>query len=86
MYWFTGAIGTSFAPYVEFERPPPFVATPTVLSAFAHHTKPAPRGFAARFVNVQEFIQHDNGGHFAAWEQPRHYSEDVRRALELSGA
>ena len=83
-YWFSGAIGTSFAPYVEFAPPPTYVATPTVLSAFAHDTKPAPRAFAAQFVNVQEFIEHDNGGHFAAWERPGEYAKDLRVALELT--
>jgi hypothetical protein len=83
-YWFTSTIGTSFAPYVEFAMPVPYVPTPTVLSAFAHDTEPAPRGFASRFVNVQEFIEHENGGHFAAWEQPVHYAEDLRRAIELA--
>jgi hypothetical protein len=82
-YWFTGAIGTSFAPYVEFAPPVPYVRTPTLLSAFAHDTKPAPRGFASRFVNVQEFIEHKSGGHFAAWEQPERYAEDLRRAVAL---
>ncbi len=82
-YWFTGTIGTSFAPYVEFTPPAPYVQTPTVLSAFAHDIKLAPRGFASRFVNVQEFIEHENGGHFAAWEQPEQYARDLRRAIAL---
>ncbi|WP_341676237.1 epoxide hydrolase family protein [Niveibacterium sp. SC-1] len=83
-YWFTGTIGTSFAPYVEFAPPPPYVQTPTVLSAFAHDIKLAPRAFASRFVNIQEFIEHANGGHFAAWEQPDQYVEDLRRAIALA--
>lgn len=83
-YWFTGTIGTSFAPYVEFAPPAPYVKTPTVLSAFAHDIKLAPRGFASRFINVQEFIEHENGGHFAAWEQPERYVEDLRRAIALA--
>jgi len=82
-YWFTGTIGTSFAPFVEFMRPPSYVRTPTVLSAFGHDFKLAPRGFASRFVNVQEYIGHDEGGHFAAWEQPEHYAADLGRAIAL---
>ncbi|MGS0896000.1 alpha/beta fold hydrolase [Burkholderia stagnalis] len=85
-YWFTGTIGTSFTPYVEFVPPVRYVSTPTVLSAFAHDTKPAPRGFASRFVNVQEFIEHERGGHFAAWEQPECYADDLRRAISLGYA
>ena len=83
-YWFTGTIGTSFTTYVESAMPVPYVPTPTVLSVFAHDINPAPRGFASRFVNVQEFIEHDNGGHFAAWEQPARYAEDLRRAIALA--
>ncbi|AUY48047.1 epoxide hydrolase family protein [Streptomyces sp. CB01881] len=84
VYWFTNTIGTSFTPYAEVAPPVPYVATPTVLSAFSHDTKPAPRCFASRFVNVREFIEHENGGHFAAWEQPLHYAEDLRRAVGLA--
>lgn len=83
-YWLTNTIGTSFAPYVEFAAPAPYVAAPTVLSAFAHDTKPGPRSFAERFVNVQEFVEHADGGHFAAWEQRALYAADVRAAVELS--
>lgn len=83
-YWFSGAIGTSFTPYVEFVPPVSYVHTPTVLSTFAYDTKPVPRKFASRFVNIQEFIDHDHGGHFAAWEQPQHYVADLRRAVMRS--
>lgn len=85
-YWFTNTIASSFSTYVEFAAPVPYVATPTVLSSFAHDTKPAPRSFAERFVNVQEFIEHDHGGHFAAWEQPAAYVEDLQRAVTLAHA
>jgi pimeloyl-ACP methyl ester carboxylesterase len=83
-YWHTNTIGSSFATYAEFAPPVAFVQTPTVLSSFAHDTKPAPRVFAERFVNVREFIEHDHGGHFAAWEQPRLYVDDLRQALQLA--
>ena len=85
-YWFTGTIGTSFAPYVDFAPPVSYVHTPTVLSVFAQDTKPAPRGFATRFVNVHTYVEHKNGGHFAAWEQPELYVEDLRLALTLGMA
>ncbi|MFI9325191.1 epoxide hydrolase family protein [Kitasatospora aureofaciens] len=83
-YWFTNTIGTSFAPYAEVAPPAPYVATPTVVSAFAHDTKPAPRSFVSRFVNVREFVEHQDGGHFAAWEQPLRYVQDLRRAVALA--
>jgi len=54
-----------------------------VLSAFPHDIKPAPRSYAEAFVDVREFIEHDAGGHFAAWEQPEAYADDLRRAVRL---
>lgn len=85
-YWLTGSVGTSFSTYVEPARIPDRVATPTVLSAFAGDIKPAPRGYAEAFVDVREFIEHDAGGHFAAWEQPAAYASDLRRAVRLGRA
>lgn len=85
-YWFTNTIASSFATYVEFSKPVPYVSTPTVLSSFAHDTKPAPRAFAERYVNVRAFVEHEHGGHFAAWEQPEAYVEDLCRAIALAGS
>jgi pimeloyl-ACP methyl ester carboxylesterase len=82
-YWLTGAIGTSFSTYVEPAAIPDRIDTPTVLSAFPHDIKPAPRSYAEAFVDVREFIEHDAGGHFAAWEQPEAYADDLRRAVRL---
>jgi pimeloyl-ACP methyl ester carboxylesterase len=82
-YWHTGTIGTSFGTYADSAPPVPFVETPTVVSSFAHDTKPARRAFAERFVNVQRWLEHDVGGHFAAWEQPALYVRDLRQAVTL---
>jgi len=30
-------------------------------------------------------VEHRAGGHFAAWEQPEAYADDVRRAVKLGG-
>lgn len=65
-YWLTNTIGSSFETYINAVAPPQFVSTPTVISAFKHDTQPAPREFVARFVNLQQRIEHDSGGHFAA--------------------
>lgn len=83
-YWFTGSIGTSFSTYVEPSRLPERVETPTVMSAFPADIIRAPRSYAEHFVNVQHFIEHESGGHFAAWERPDHYTADLRHAIELS--
>ena len=82
-YWFTGAIGTSFSTYVESATLPDRIVTPTVLSVFAHDTKPEPRSYAEAFLNIADYVPHPAGGHFAAWEQPGAYAGDLRRAIEL---
>ncbi len=84
-YWFTNTIGTSFGTYADFVPPVPYVSTPTVISAFAHDIKPAPKEFAERFVNVQAWIEHTDGGHFAAFEQPDAYATDLRATVALTG-
>jgi pimeloyl-ACP methyl ester carboxylesterase len=84
-YWVTGAIGTSFATYTEPAALPARVETPTVLSVFSRDTKPEPRSYAEVFLNVREYVEHGAGGHFAAWEQPEAYADDLRRAIKLGG-
>ncbi len=84
-YWVTGAIGTSFATYTEPAALPARVEVPTVLSVFLRDTKPEPRSYAEVFLNVREYVEHAAGGHFAAWEQPEAYVDDVRRAIKLGG-
>ncbi|MEU6401520.1 epoxide hydrolase [Streptomyces sp. NPDC046985] len=83
-YWVTGTIGTSFASYTEPVALPDRVDAPTVLSVFAHDVKPEPRSYAEAFLNVRAYVEHPAGGHFAAWEQPEAYAEDLRRAVELA--
>jgi pimeloyl-ACP methyl ester carboxylesterase len=82
-YWVTGTIGTSFATYAEPIVLAERIETPTVLSVFPRDTKPEPQSFAEAFLNVREYVRHPAGGHFAAWEQPAAYVDDLRRAVEL---
>ncbi len=82
-YWVTGTIGTSFATYAEPATIPERIGTPTVLSVFPRDTKPEPRSYAEQFLNVREYVEHRAGGHFAAWEQPEAYADDMRRAVKL---
>jgi pimeloyl-ACP methyl ester carboxylesterase len=82
-YWLTNTIGTSFSPYVEPAKPADRVETPTVVSSFANDILLAPRRYAELFVNVQDFVEHPAGGHFAAWEQPAAYAADLDRAVRL---
>ena len=84
-YWVTGTIGTSFATYTEPVTLPDRIDTPTVLSVFPHDIKPEPRSYAEAFLNISDYVEHSAGGHFAAWEQPAAYVNDLRRAIELGG-
>ncbi|MFB7597403.1 alpha/beta fold hydrolase [Streptomyces sp. NPDC056160] len=85
-YWVTGTIGTSFATYAEPVSLPHRIDTPTVFSVFPRDTKPEPRSYAEAFLNVRDYVEHGAGGHFAAWEQPGAYADDVRRAVKLGVA
>jgi len=85
-YWVSGAIGTSFATYTEPASLSGRIETPTVFSAFPRDIKPAPRSYVEAFLNVHDYVEHRAGGHFAAWEQPRAYADDVHRAVELGSA
>ena len=86
LYWMTGAIGSSFSPYVERRPPDPDagrVETPTVVSIFPHDLVPAPRQFGERVFDVRAWDEHDAGGHFAAWERPDAFTAGLRQAVAL---
>lgn len=58
------------------------VSIPTVVSSFAEEIDLCPRSWAERaFPKLIYYKQHDKGGHFAAWEQPKLLSEDVREGF-----
>ena len=55
------------------------VSIPVAASAFPDDLYPAPRSWAERaFPRLIHYNKLDKGGHFAAWEQPRLFSEEVR--------
>ncbi|QJU55351.1 epoxide hydrolase [Herbiconiux sp. KACC 21604] len=84
-YWFSGCIGTSFAPYAAVDPQNwPRVEAPTVFTVFPHDLVNAPRRFAERLFAVADWREFERGGHFAAWERPDDYLWGVRRALELA--
>jgi pimeloyl-ACP methyl ester carboxylesterase len=84
-YWFSGAIGTSFAPYAAAApKDWPRIEIPTVMTVFPRDLVNAPRQFVERFFEVVGWIEFPRGGHFAAWEEPEDYVRGVRRALEFA--
>ena len=80
-YWVFGAIGTSFAPYANRERPGKIIA-PTAFTMFPGDLVNAPREFAARFFDIRSWVTASSGGHFDAWERPEDYVAGIRRAIE----
>ena len=55
------------------------VVVPTAVSVFPDELYPAPRSWAERaYPKLIHFNKLPRGGHFAAWEQPKLFSEEVR--------
>ena len=87
LYWFTGAIGSSFFPYYfRMHRPWPIpeggtIGVPTGYSEFPHEILRPPRSLAARtYTDIRRWTVMPRGGHFAAMEQPEALAEEI---LEL---
>jgi pimeloyl-ACP methyl ester carboxylesterase len=59
------------------------VSIPTVVSVFPDELYPAPRSWAEKaFPKLIYFNKHPKGGHFAAWEQPKFLTEDMRAGFK----
>ena len=55
------------------------VVVPTAVSVFPDELYPAPKSWAERaYPKLIHYNQVEKGGHFAAWEQPKLFSEEVR--------
>jgi len=55
------------------------VSIPVAVSVFPDELYPAPRSWAERaFPKLIHYNKVEKGGHFAAWEQPKLFSEEVR--------
>jgi pimeloyl-ACP methyl ester carboxylesterase len=55
------------------------VAIPVAVSVFPDELYPVPRSWAERaFPKLIHFNRLDRGGHFAAWEQPKLFTEELR--------
>jgi len=55
------------------------VTIPTAVSVFPDELYPAPRSWAERaYPKLIHYNKLDKGGHFAAWEQPKLLSQEVR--------
>jgi pimeloyl-ACP methyl ester carboxylesterase len=58
------------------------VSIPAAVSVFPDELYRAPRSWAERaYPNLIYYNKVDQGGHFAAWEQPQLYTQEVRAGL-----
>ena len=55
------------------------VSIPVAVSAFPDELYPCPRSWAERaYPKLIHYNKLDKGGHFAAWEQPKFLSDELR--------
>ena len=85
LYWFTGAIGSSFWPYyARMHGPWPVpegrtVDVPMGYCEFPREILHPPRSLASRiYSDIRRWSPMPRGGHFAAMEQPDALAEEVR--------
>jgi pimeloyl-ACP methyl ester carboxylesterase len=85
LYWFTGAIGSSFWPYyARMHGPWPIpagetVTVPTGYCEFPREILRPPRSLAGRtYADIRRWTVMSRGGHFAAMEQPEALAKEVR--------
>jgi pimeloyl-ACP methyl ester carboxylesterase len=92
LYWLTGTGASAARWYWELGRAqaaaqasgqaPPAVSVPVGFTAFPGEIFRAPRSWVEQsYPNLTYFNEADRGGHFAAWEEPEHFAEEVRAAF-----
>jgi pimeloyl-ACP methyl ester carboxylesterase len=58
------------------------ISLPVAITVFSGESYQAPESWARRaYRNLAYFHEVDRGGHFAAWEQPALFSEELRSAF-----
>jgi pimeloyl-ACP methyl ester carboxylesterase len=89
LYWLTGTGASAARSYWEGGRAqalaaaagqaPPAVQVPVGFTTFPGEIFRAPRSWVEKvYSHVIYFHEADRGGHFAAWEEPQLFSEEVR--------
>jgi pimeloyl-ACP methyl ester carboxylesterase len=90
LYWLTGTGASAARSYWENGRAaalaagqtPPEVSIPVGFTAFPGEIFAAPRSWVEKvYPTLTYFNEVDKGGHFAAWEEPRLFSEEIRKAF-----
>jgi len=90
-YWLTGTGASAARSYWENGRfgaqaagkTPPPVTLPVGFTTFPGEIWQSPRSWIeASYPNVTYFNKAAKGGHFAAWEEPEIFSQEIRAAFE----
>jgi pimeloyl-ACP methyl ester carboxylesterase len=92
LYWVTGTGASAARPYWELGRfqalaaaagqAPPPVSVPVGFTTFPGEIFAAPRTWVeGSYPTLTYFNKAKRGGHFAAWEEPQLFSEEVRAAF-----
>jgi pimeloyl-ACP methyl ester carboxylesterase len=90
LYWLTGTGASTSRLYWETGRgataalkePPPHVKLPVAYSVFPDELFQAPRHWVkSAYHNLVYYNQADKGGHFAAWEEPQVFADELRAAF-----
>jgi pimeloyl-ACP methyl ester carboxylesterase len=86
LYWHTNTAVSSARLYWESKLAffaPKNITLPMAVSAFPDEIYTAPKSWAERaYPNLIHYNRLDRGGHFAAWEQPKLFSEEMRASFK----
>jgi pimeloyl-ACP methyl ester carboxylesterase len=90
LYWLTGTGASAARSYWESGRAaaraagqaPPAVSVPAGFTTFPGEIFRAPRSWVENsYPNLTYFNEAERGGHFAAWEEPELFSQEIRAAF-----
>ena len=90
LYWLTSTGASTSRLYWENNRsvtaalkdPPPHVTLPVAFTVFPGEIFQAPKHWVkSAYHNLIYFNEVDRGGHFAAWEEPELFSQEMRNAF-----
>jgi pimeloyl-ACP methyl ester carboxylesterase len=92
LYWLTGTAASAARSYWEDARalaaalasgqPPPAVTVPVGFTTFPGEIWASPRSWVeVVYPDLAYFNEVDRGGHFAAWEEPKLFSKELRAAF-----
>ena len=91
LYWFTNSGASSSRFYWEnsnnnfsaFAQQTSHIKVPVAISVFPHEIYRAPESWSREaYPSLYYFHEVEQGGHFAAWEQPQIFSAEIRAAFK----